>query len=348
MVRKETLAILIFAMAVLAIWAWYEFRPVPVPGAAPPPPPPAKGVNRLADVTVLQRNWSVLDELTWNDLNATAAAFAGQELLRRRFLEETAESPHPPTIYLRGLIALANDDPQQAAKDFSRLTPEELPTALLYAPWRVLAGVRPGEENPFAAPLLRAAEADEIAPLLAARVFAFEAAPTKALQAYLASDPGQWAELDLEAFRLLLLDEAARNDAGNLLLAAFRGGRLPEALRPQVARLLLQGAQAAAVGPQLKDFLASNPEVRAVADEVLISLLEDRKLFMEEKYADFLAKHRSSETGGLIDETVILLVLAAAADPQGEDFSRWAQELSRRFPQPEVTAWLESLRTANH
>lgn len=344
--RKEPLAIFIFAGAVLAIWAWYEFRPAGPVAPIQTEEVLARGTNRLGDITVLNRNWSVLEELTWEDLNSTAAAFGGQDLLRQRFLEETSATSHPPTIYLRGLVALANDQPAQAATEFARLAPDELPVALLYAPWRVLSGIEPQVPNAFTAPLLTAANEGKIAPLLAARVFTFEAQPEAALKAYLQTDPAEWTDLDLEAFRILLENEAVRADAGSLLLAAFRGGRLVETVRPGAARLLLAGAETPRnLGPELQEFLSTNPAAQTIAEETLISLLEDRRLFLEDKFPDFLAKHRESKPTELIDETVILLVLAAASEPQNPDFFRWSQELERRFPQPEVATWLESLKT---
>jgi hypothetical protein len=341
--KKESLAVVGFAVLVVGLWLWLEFRPHPPPPAAPLPASLPPGWNALA------RGLDGWRELDWADIPPTAAAMGEQTIRRERFLRESATGDHPlPVVYLRGLILLAQNDSAAACGEFLRLPADEIPAAFLYAPWRVVLQEQPESPNPFAAPLLATVAAGEVSPLIAARVRAFTGDHLGALTNYLATDPADWTGFDLRCFRLLLEEEATAADAQFLIAGAWRGGRVPEGLRPALAAMIVSPGEPdpQALAQGLEQVLTANPDLLEEAVAGLASLQEDRRLFLREDYRSLLERHAGGDLP-VIDETLLLLVLAAAEEQDATSWGRWSQELSARFPQPEVTAWLQTLAPTN-
>ena len=56
------------------------------------------------------------------------------------------------------------------------------------------------------------------------------------------------------------------------------------------------------------------------------------------------ASHAAAPPESVGDETVLLLVLAAASEREGKAWAVWSQELRRRFRDPEVEKWLLTLQ----
>lgn len=343
--KKETIAIVVFALVVVGVWAWLEFRPTgPVPGSQNLPESAPAGRNVLMGATVIQRDWAPLAEMSWEDIAPTAAYLAENGLLAQRFIEETGTVENAPARYLRGMVLLGQEKPPEALAEFAKVPTGEIPLLYLYAPWRLQLVLQPNQENPYSPALFTAADEEKLPPLIAARVWTVRAEFSKAIENYLRADPAGWATVDLENFRLLMADEAYRNDAGTLLLGAMKAGTVPEALRAESANLLLGRTPSAPNPEKIREFFETNPEALKIAEEVLRSLLEDRALFVQEKFSELVARHEKSIETEQIDESVLLLVLAAAAVPDQTAFDRWSQELRRRFPQPEVAEWIESLK----
>ncbi len=346
MVKRESLAVALFAAAVLILWGWMEFRPDTRLGQGTPPPV-VMGRDIASGLSVLDRDWTPLESMRWVDVGPTSSGFGANGPLRQRFLEETTGATHPPMVYLRGLMLLTDNRPAEALAEFSRADLSEAPVEMLYAPWRLRSTLETDAPNPYTDRLVQAAREGTLTPLTAARVLAFTGDRSTALTRYLQTDPAGWTSFDVECFRLLRADEASAAETTGMLMAALRAGRIPAALQPPVARLIRnQPEPPAEIGPKLVRLVQENPEIRALAEKSLISLLEDRRLFLEDKHAELLARHEKTPPGEVIDETAILLVLSASALPDQPAFARWSEELRRRFPQPEVAQWLDSLMTA--
>lgn len=331
----------LFALASLGAWVWYEFRPAGMPAEAGSTSDSVESAGTKPALALLGSDPRILESLKWPDVPEAAEYLAGRPVQSSRFLAETADSPRPEVLYLRAALLLALERAPEAAAIFRSLAPALLPPELLYAPWRLLTEISPAEANPYAAPIVEAAKAGRLAPLPAARVLVSQGIFDKALASYLRTDPALWAPVDLEGFRLMLVDESSRNEAGTILLAAFKGGKLSPGMRSAAAGLLLRKG-----GPppeeKLRAFLENNPAAASAAAKAVASLLDDRKMFLEEKFCELVEKHRISKPESLIDESVILLTIASAAADK-EAFGRWSRELQRRFPQDEVTAWIKSL-----
>lgn len=339
--RKEPIVIGLFAVVAVAGWALLELRHAGSGQADKRPQPPG---NIAVASSLLANDERLIETLTWEQIPQAAYDLGDWNLQTKQFMAKSAPSGSGPVLYLRALLELGRNQPEEALREFSKIDPAAIPAALLYAPWRLWQTARPDEASPFDAPFFAAADAGHLDGLLTARADARRGKFKEALQRYLETDPAAWASVDVENFRAMMADEAFRNEAGTVLLAAFKGGKLPEAIRASAASLLLGQAPAEGVDPaRVAEFFNANPEAVAIAEETVRSLSEDRRLFAEEKFPDLVAKHAEGKPDALIDETVILLTIASSATGDKEAFGRWSQELSRRFPQPEVTSWIESL-----
>ncbi len=251
------------------------------------------------------------------------------------------DSKRAEVLYLRATLLLSRERASEAAAIFRSMAPEGLPPDLLYMPWRLLGEMSPAESNPYTAPIAEAAKAGQLPPLLEARVLAAQGLFDKALQSYLRTAPSEWTSLDLADFRIMLTDESTRNEAGTVLLAAFKGGKLSPEMHSAAAGLLLRKG-GDPPKEKLRAFLENNPEAAAAAEKTMASLIDDRKMFLEEKFRELTEKHRAAKPESLIDESIILLTIASANSDK-ESFERWSSELQRRFPQDEVTVWINSL-----
>lgn len=294
-----------------------------------------------------------IEDLQWTEIDHYLAHFGDQGFLRERFFRETSATENAAVRYLRGLLRLALDEPLAALEEFRQVPPEAVPPALLYAPWRVFVSSASQEPNPFAEPFYRAARENHLPPLLQARGLAWAGDFGPSLQAWLLTDPAEWTAFDLATFRLLRENEVTASETEMLLIGAWRGGRLPETLRQEFARFLLETPDRSSPpgvdslppsqNTELRKLLQEDEKLFQWAIDGLASLQEDRRLFLAEDYPALLARHASGEHP-VTNETLLLLVLAASATGSVGVFDSWAEELQLRFPQPEVREWLQSIR----
>ena len=193
---------------------------------------------------------------------------------------------------------------------------------------------------------MAARRAGTLPPLVAARVAAAEGDLRAALQGYLGSDPAQWAQQDVTVFRALRLHAGLSRDAGALLAAAVRGGRVPSRLRTDLAGLLSPKAEPnlPALREALKVQLAQDPALREIAVAAAAAQLRARQLFLSRRYAALVDEHRAHDVASVPDGTLVLLVLSASRTGESVLGEQWAQELRRRHPEPEVATWLDGLR----
>jgi hypothetical protein len=286
------------------------------------------------------------DEMEWSDVQPTAES-AGRDLdLRERVLELTAQSRRAPVIYLRGLLLLATREPSGALDTFGRLAPEEIPALHLYAPYRLYGYLHPKTPNPYLPPLERAIAAKRVPALIEARVEAHEGDLQRALGAYLRSDPGLWTKHDLEVFQGMLQHAGLANEAGIMLRAALRGGRIEPPLQTNIMTLLMPAdadASQDALRARLSEYLLNNPQGRKLATAATARQLDLRKRFVERDYRGLLEDHRLADPVSLPNETVLFLFLAAAHEKDATALDRWSQEVKRRVPTAEVQEWVKQI-----
>lgn len=280
-----------------------------------------------------------LKAMRWEDVVPTAETCMRNQLIEF-VMAASGELADGPCIYLRGLLELSRADPDRARAEWARLDPAVMPPDFLYAPWR-LAGIQ-GGENRFAAPLAAAVKAGRAGALVTARWHAAEASWVTALESYLRTDPADWTPHEVEQFRMMKMYGATARDADQLLAGALRGGRVPQSLRGDLARLIKQTPRPdkAALAAALK----SNPELAAAATEAASRQLALRQAFASNRFAEIVGKIREVDPSGASDETVLLAFLSASQVGEKPLADRWAQELHRRKPTAETAKWIAEIR----
>ena len=281
----------------------------------------------------------VLKAMRWEDVVPTAESCTRNQLIDF-VMECSAELAEGPCIYLRGLLELSRSHPDRAHAEWSRLDPAAMPPDFLYAPWR-LAASQAGE-NRFAAPLAAAVKEGRAGPLVTARWHAAEANWVAALESYLTTDPADWSPHEVRQFRMMKLNSPTACDADQLMAGALRGGRVPQSLRGDLARLIKEtpkpdkGALTAA--------LKSNPELAKASTEAASRQLALRQAFASNRFAEVVGKIRDVDPSVASDETVMLAFLAASQVGDKPLADRWAQELHRRKPTAETAKWIAEIR----
>lgn len=331
-------------VAALALTAWLVHstrRPVT------PRPQLVSGANRLAGVVARDSIKSALTQLAWEDIAATAEGTGARAGLRREVVEASAGDPRHETRYLRGLLLIAEQRPEEALAAFDSIPVDRIPAGHLYAPYRLQGALRPGMANPYRAPLVAARRAGRLPPLVGARVAVAEGDFRAAVRGYVSSDPAQWASHDLTAFRALLLHAGVSPDTRTMLAAATRGGRVPARLRADITELLSASGRVA-LPEQLKAalvrLLTENPAAREVAMAAATAQRRARGLFVARQYAVLVDEYRSSDPTSLPDGTLVVLLLSAGRSGEADLRDLWAQELRRRYPGPELERWLSDVK----
>ena len=97
-------------------------------------------------------------------------------------------------------------------------------------------------------------------------------------------------------------------------------------------------------GARLAQALRAQPALGEVMTQAAVRQLQMRQKFLSRDYAGLLADHAAAPPESVGDETVLLLVLAAASEREGKAWAVWSQELRRRFRDPEVEKWLLTLQ----
>lgn len=281
----------------------------------------------------------VLKAMRWEDVVPTAEICTRNQLIDF-VMECSAELAEGPCIYLRGLLELSRADPDRAHAEWSRLDPAAMPPDFLYAPWRV-AGSR-GGDNRFAVPLAAAVKEGRAGALVTARWHAADANWVTALESYFRTDPAHWSPHEVGQFRMMKLHSPTARDADQLMAGALRGGRVPQSLRGDLARLIKETPKLdkAALAAALK----SNPELAAAATEAASRQLALRQAFASNRFSEVVEKIRDAELSDATDETVMLAFLAASKVGEKPLADRWAQELHRRKPTPETAQWIAEIR----
>lgn len=348
MTRRDGLAIVLLAITVWSSWSWLVSRPSPGSwSAASGPVSVPRGADRLLGLNPRQDDLGGLSAMAWADVKPTADAALADAFVRDRILAETADRPGAALAYLRALLSLGAGRPAEALTEFARAPADEIPVALLYAPWRVAGELRPGVANPYAGRLAAAARAGELDPLIAARVLSAEGDLKPALQLYLRSDPAAWTGHDLRLFGLMLAHDGRRGEAAAILSAAYRGGRVPERLKPQVLATLAAAARTdRAVPPSVAALVRADEGAKRVFVAAVERQLSARVRFLKGEDAPLIADYAATGADEASDEIVLLLTLSAARAKDAAAFDRWSGELARRFPQPEVTQWIHTLNLA--
>ena len=340
-------AVVVLAGAVaLAGWMVWGGARSGVWGGAPESKRPAPR-NLLAGAVGRDAVRPALSTLRWDDVSDTAAGTGARAGLRREVVEALADDNRAEARYLRGLLQLAEQRPEEALAAFDAIPVDRIPALHLYAPYRLHGALRPGRPNRYWAPLVAARREGRLPPPIAARVAVAEGDLKAAVAGYISSDPAQWARYDLDAFRLLLLHAGLAPDTRTMLAAAVRGGRVPARIRPDIEKLLSSGGLETpeVLRDRLRKLLAENPAAREVAIAAATEQLRVRRLFLARHYNTLVGEHRASDPASLPDASLMILVLSASRTGAADLGDLWAQELRRRYPGPEFARWIADARS---
>ena len=263
-----------------------------------------------------------------------------------RLARLTGDAGTPPAIYLRALLLISQQRPEQALAAFDALDPQIIPPGFLYAPPRLHQALRPKDPDPYLPALRKAVAESKVPALIRARVQARDGDLAQALTSYLRTDPASWASYDLESFRKIANHQGLASDLAKLISGALASGRV----RPKLAPALQRIARTSSTQPDVETFkrqlqlaLEGKTPEGTVAIESARNLLRDRNMFLGRDYTSLIDGHREAEPMTLSTETVLLLFLAAVDLKDQMEVDRWGQELKRRHGQPEVRDWVNEM-----
>ena len=333
------------AIALVAgIWFFLTMEG-PVGEATQPEPIEASATGRFSATRPVTQ--TELEILQWGEVNQLLQA-VGADAGKIERLIQLANGVHtPPATYLRALLLILQQQPEQALAAFDALDIRTLPPAFLYAPYRLQQTLHPENPNPYLTALRKLVAEGKGPPLIQGRVQAFDGDLREALGSYLRTDPASWAQYDLESLQRIGTHQGLVPDLRRLIVGALASGRVQQGLVAPLQALARSGA-AAPDAEELKRQVTRAIEAKTPAGQIAVEsvkkLITDRNLFVGRQYAELVATYRESEPVELSTETVLLLFLAAVEIKEEIEMDRWGQELKRRHAEVEVRDWVNEMK----
>ncbi len=282
---------------------------------------------------------TALESMRWQDTGPSAETCAGKNLTEKT-LQATESLALPPVIYLRGLLKFTADDTAGAEAEWSKLDLASIPPDYLYIPWR-LAASTPGIPNRYEQPLMKAVAEKQAGPLVRARVHGFRGEWREALDAYLLSDPAGWSPFEFRAFSTMRLQAPYSRDAAVVLAGALAGGRVPQGLRADLARLIKE--MPAPDQAALEERLRNDPEFAKAAVAGAAKELALRQAFASNNFQEVVNQTRSTDPLQATDQAVLLTFLSAAQVKDTPTAEVWSAEYLRRNPGEESRKWIKAI-----
>ncbi|MBB5350892.1 hypothetical protein HNR46_001126 [Haloferula luteola] len=284
-----------------------------------------------------------LETMLWQDIAPTAETTLSLGLISE-VMAASDGSEASPCRYLRGLLELSSNHPEEASNEWAAIPLEDFPPDFLYAPWRVAESTAK-DANRYTEPLTAAVTDNKTSPLVTARWHGGHGAFNRALSAYLKSDPAQWTPHELEQLRVMKLYQPLTSEVTRMVAGALKGGRIPKALQADFLQLLQ--APAEPDKEQVTELLKSDPVVARAAVEGARRQLDLRQAFASDRFEDVVAQTRNLDTATATDETVLLAFLASTRTGEKDLASRWAEELLRRKPGSETETWIQNIQQSS-
>lgn len=282
--------------------------------------------------------------MAWIDVAPTLAGISRRGL-SGMIAEQLRGNAHPPARYMAGLLYLGESLPSESIAIWATLDASEIPPDFLYAPWRLQRSLDPNVANLYSGLLENAVGQGRVRPLIQARFHVTQQAFPQALEAFLQSDPAEWASVDLRGLYQLNLYGPTRADTRLLIAAALKGEALSDELRQPMTTLLHPTEKQtstelrAALGRALRD----NPKLRQRALDAATHQLELRQAFATSDFAKVISLGNQVGPEEATNETVLLMFLASSQTGKRAQSSGWAMELKRRFPNQEVSQWVNTI-----
>lgn len=340
----RALTLLSVGVILVAAWALAHFWPSPRGKNAPGP---VVGRSIFDARQGREPDAQQLMKLSWADVAATAEDSSVNPSFALKLIAATESSERAPAHYLRGLLLMARSDLEGALAAFDLIPVAEIPAPLLYGPFRLHSTLRPAQANPYLPPLLEAVAAQNVEPLIQARVLAASGRLPAALETYLKTDPGVWQSFDLQILRSFRWHAALANNTAVLIQGALRAGRVPQELRGELVKILALPSDANALSQQRSNLLEQingDDQLRRAAVTGATRQIAARHSFVNREYRELLEAYRLADPAETPDESILLLTLSAARVSDSSHFHQWSQELKRRYPMAQIERWLEELR----
>ena len=283
---------------------------------------------------------AALKGLRWQDITPTAEA-CDRHGLTEETLKVSAELAAPPVIYLRGLLKFTLQDLTGAAAEWQRMDVASVPPDFLYAPWR-LADSSAAAANPYRKPLARAVSENRTSPLVRARFLSSQGRWRDGIDAYLLTDPATWSPFEVRIFSGLKLQASCSRDVAVLMAGALASGRVPSAIRGDLARLI-KGTPVTNKELLLSQ-LRSDPALAKAATAAAVKALNLRQAFASNQFKEVLTQVRGANPLEATDEGVFLAFLAASQLKDRPTAELWATELLRRQPTENTRKWITEIQ----
>lgn len=287
-----------------------------------------------------------LEQMQWSEMNQAIAAVGTEPARIDQLIQLAKNIDVPAATYMRGLLLITRQKPEEALLLFETLDIEQVPVVLLYAPYRLHQQFRPGDPNPYIDTLRAAVKRKKVPALVRARVQAADGDFSGALDDYLRTNPAQWAGYDLDAMRRIAGHQGLIADLNKMIAGALSSGRVKPALVAPLRDVTTQSSVSVdieAFRQNLRRSIDEKTPQGKLAIESARKLLLDRKMFLERNYEKLLADYIKTEPMILSTETMVLLFLSAVTLKEQLETDRWGQELKRRHNDQEVWDWVNEL-----
>jgi hypothetical protein len=337
----------LLVVALIGIFAFKAQRYISDRGTKDPSPAPATTADdRYAEASI---SVEMLNALEWQNVDELTQAVGTDSNKIRQIIQLATGVQNPAALYLKGFVLMITNKPMQALRTFNRLVVADMPAPYLYPPYRLQRRMRPEAPSRYLGALIRAIDADQVSPLIAARVQAQDGDPSSALSSYLQTDPAQWVTYDVDCIKKIGLNSGLSSEMRRMIFGALKSGRVSakiERLLRQALTLETAAKEVRAFKRKLKEELIQDSRKGKMAVSSMKQLLEIRKLFVQRDYQMIIDRHQDASPMALPNESVLLLFLAGVRLEDRLEMDRWGQEIKRRFPNQEVTEWVSELTTS--
>jgi hypothetical protein len=287
------------------------------------------------------------ENLQWSDIETTLNSVVGNAAVRSDVMLAADKSTNSAFLYLAAMVRLAEAEPMVSLRYFDRIRPTDVPPQFLYGPYRLQLSLRPDQTNPWAVQLQTAVEQKRVSPLIAARFKMHSGDLQGALELYLSTAPAQWTMHDADLLESARLHSGLAPDTADLIQAALQSRQLDPHVATRLNALLDPDVIQSLLVERLHSVFESSGERssdRTAVEQFAGQQLQLRRLFVERRYSELLARLRGQSPHTLPSETVLLLTLSAASVRDLASFDSWSLELQRRFTSVDVAEWLSQIR----
>jgi hypothetical protein len=292
--------------------------------------------NNPFQLEPIDSEWLTL-ETRLNELNKLPST-------REDFFSNINQDSKPVELYIAALLKFSEANTKQSYELISAININEIPGDHLYFPYRLFQIIKPDSKNPYLNALLKADKNEQLSALIKARTLGFNGQLTESLEAYLATNPNNWKQVDLDLFRKMIMFNGLKTDTQRMLYAAWKSGNIDNDVAMMLRDIAINGDKKNKQElHQIKQRINDNPTLMKVAKDSVIKMSQARKLFINKDYVGLLTIYKDIEPHLISTEIVTLLFLSAAKTEQITEVYQWGQEITRRHTDEKVSEWISRI-----